>query len=102
MIPGGRTGVQLKNMIKNYKRSEDQIMEYKILIGDEVQCYNDYGEPMLGIRFIATDIGRNYLAGIDFGGEIYYFGSDLSSLKKTGRHYDILGALLKLRDQNNK
>ena len=73
-------------------------MKNKIEIGDEVMAYNEKGEPMLGTRFIVTDMGDRLLCGIDFGGEIYEFESSIESFRKTGRHYDILGALRKLRD----
>ena len=69
-----------------------------IEIGDEVQRYNYEGVPLLGTRFIVTDMGKDYLAGIDFGGEIYIFES-FEGFQKTGRHYDIIGALHKLRDE---
>lgn len=78
-------------------------MENKIEIGDEVQRYSDDGVPQLGTRFIVTDMGDDYLAGIDFGGEIYVFQPDededhyrIDNFKKTGRHYDIIGALQKM------
>ena len=73
-----------------------------IKIGDEVQRYNTKGVPMLGTRFIVTDIGNEYIAGIDFGGEVYtFFDEDIIGFRKTGRHYDILEALRKLRDRED-
>jgi len=77
-------------------------MNDNIEIGDEVQNYNIDGVPQLGTRFIATDMGHNYIAGIDFGGEIYMFGRKGNNWKKTGRHFDILGALQKLRDETDQ
>jgi len=76
-------------------------MENKIEIGDEVQHYTSKGEPLFGTRFIVTEIGNNFLAGIDFGGDIYMFETDDDAMnwKKTGRHYDILGTLQRLRDE---
>ena len=79
-------------------------MDNKIEIGDEIQRYNSKGEPMLGTRFIVTDMGDDYLAGIDFGGDIYLFRLDEDreeNWKKTGRHYDIIKALERLRDEEN-
>ena len=75
-------------------------MNKNIKIGDEVQRYNNKGEPLLGTRFIATSIGDNYIGGIDFGGEVYMF-EDYEDIhwEKTGRHFDIIGALKKLRDE---
>jgi hypothetical protein len=76
-------------------------MKNEIKFGDEVQLYSEKGEPMLGTRFIVTEISDNYLAGIDFGGEIYQFDTVdqvREKWKKTGRHFDIIGALEKLRD----
>ena len=69
-----------------------------IKIGDEVQRYNSKGEPLLGTRFIATTIGDSYIGGIDFGGDIYMF-DEITGWRKTGRHYNILDALIKLRDE---
>ena len=77
-------------------------MNDNIEFGDEVQNYNTKGEPRLGTRFIVTDMGYNYIAGIDFSGEIYSFDiENTDNWQKTGRHYDILGALRKLRDETN-
>jgi hypothetical protein len=75
-------------------------MDNTIEIGDEIHGFNKKGEPRLGTRFIVTEIGDNYYAGIDFGGEVYMFEDDEDiHWEKTGRHFDIIGALKKLRDE---
>ena len=75
-------------------------MNKKIEIGDEVQFIDGNGAPRLGTRFIVTSIGTGYMAGIDFCGDVYEYTADdgIDNLEYTGRHFDILGALFKLRD----
>lgn len=80
---------------EGFKDGIEKAKKSEIKIGDEVAGVNSVtGEPELWNTFIVTEIGEDFIGGINAKGETHFHDEQgvFDNWAKTGKHVDILRA----------